>query len=234
MKDRTEVKNQTLKTSVLGIGVVICVILILVLTMSKNVECSRNQSNKEYSEYETITSRLDNQGECYLCGSSNESMLDYYKKCDTIGIIGLNQWYILDLRLKEYDSKGNVIEKEGSSSTYGNTQGMDYYVNATPSRGMANATIKSTDGMLDDTMIRQHLCQQCLDKVTNTFVGNVEETQRALPFCVVDFKTLELYPVQRGERRCFVRDYWVQIEECNDEIEIEVFYLPKLYGDKEE
>lgn len=201
--------------------------------MSKNIECSQNQSDKEYSEYETITSRLENKEECYLCGSSNESMMDYYKKYDTIGIVGLNQWYILDLRLMEYDSEGNVAEKEESSSTYGNTQGMDYYVSATSSRGMANATIKSTNGMLNNTMISQHLCQECLNKVTNTFDGDAGGDQGDLPFCVVDFKTLELYPVQRSGHSYFVRDYWIEIEKNNDEIEIEVSYLPQQYGNNE-
>ena len=46
-----------------------------------------------------------------------------------------------------------------------------------------------------------------------------------MPFCVVDFETLELYPLQKHNRGYFVRDYWVDIEQNGEEIEIQVFYL---------
>lgn len=230
MKDKKIVRYYSIRASVFWCWVTLCILLISGLIISWNTEGGKTQQRTAYTEYGTIMTQLKNTSECYLCGSSNESMMDYYKKYDTIGIVGLNQWYILDLRLKEYDNEGNVIEKRGSSSTYGNIKGMDYYVSATPSRGMASATIKSTDGMFDNTMISQHLCQECLDKVTNTLVRDtVEGQEEYLPFCVVDFETLELYPLQQEGHSYFVRDYWVQIESINDGIEIEVMYLPETY-----
>ena len=54
-------------------------------------------------EYGHIDSKLENVDECYLCGNSSESLMGYYSKFDTVGIIGLNEWYVLDLRLKEYE-----------------------------------------------------------------------------------------------------------------------------------
>ena len=154
--------------------------------------------------------------------------MDYYRKFDTIGIIGLNQWHILDLRLKEYDSEGNSVEKEGSSSDYGSMQGMEYSVSATPRRGMSNVTIESTDGMFNERVVEQHLCQECLDKVTDTLTRDVVKGQEEyFPFCLVDFETLELYPVQREKHSFFIRDYYVEVELEESKVFIQVYYLPE-------
>ena len=41
------------------------------------------------------------------------------------------------------------------------------------------------------------------------------------------FETLKLYPLQKQNRGYFVRDYWVDIEQKEEEIEVQVFYLPR-------
>lgn len=43
-----------------------------------------------------MESKLKNEKECYLCGSSDRSLMDYYRKFDTVGVISLNDWYVLD------------------------------------------------------------------------------------------------------------------------------------------
>ncbi len=112
---------------------------------------NRNDNMDEYvkkthMEYGHIDSRLENADECYLCGNSSRSLMGYYRKFDTVGVIGLNEWYVLDLRLKEYDSDGNPInDSSGSSSSFGNTSGIDFHVNANPSRTMSRASIESTN-----------------------------------------------------------------------------------------
>lgn len=57
--------------------------------------------------YEGVQSALEDQGSCYLCGSSDYSLIDYYRKFDTIGLISLNDWYVLDFHLKCHDENGN-------------------------------------------------------------------------------------------------------------------------------
>lgn len=183
----------------------------------------------ERAGYGTINSQLLNGSECYLCGNSSSSLMGYYRKFDTVGIIGLNEGYILDLRLKEYDENGNeLVPNEHSSTLFGNSQEVNYYVNSTPSRGMATATISSDNGMFDDTFIRKNLCQECLDKVADTLeiYCEVGAEKQYVPFCVVDFETLELYPLQTQNAGYFVRDYWVDIEHEEEELKIQIFYLP--------
>lgn len=228
MKEKQKIRDYAFKASTFWAIIIACVLLVLGLLFVYQKEGKHIKSESVHVEAGTIISQLKNIDECYLCGNTDESMMDYYKKYDTIGIVGLNQWYILDLRLKEYDSEGNMIEKAGNSSDYGNTHGMDYYVSATPSRGMASATITSTEGMFDEAVVKHHLCQGCLDKVTKTLAADIVEGQEEyFPFCVVDFQTLELYSLQTGENGYFVRDYWVKMEKDNETIEVEVYYLPK-------
>lgn len=228
MNKEKKVKYYSIRASVMWLGAILCVVSIAYVTVmllrGKNVF----QLETVYAEYGSINSKLKEKEKCYLCGNSDESMMDYYRKFDTIGIIGLNQWHILDLRLKEYDSEGNFVEKEGSSNDCGSMQGVEYSVSAIPSRGMSNTIIESTDGMFNERVVEQHLCQECLDEVTGTLTRDVVKGQEEyFPFCLVDFETLELYPVQREKHSYFIRDYYVKVEQEGAKVFIQVYYLPE-------
>lgn len=215
-------------SSIVAVGLMCILVFSLNFYVGTETESTEHKTSKRV-EYGTIISQLKNSDECYLCGNSNLSLMGYYRKFDTVGIIGLNEWYVLDLRLKEYDENGDeMVQQDHSKTLFGNSQGVDYYVNSTPSRGMATATISSDNGIFDEKIIRQNLCQNCLDKVTDTLETycEVETQEEYVPFCIVDFETLKLYPLQKQNRGYFVRDYWVDIEQKGEEIEIQVFYLP--------
>lgn len=59
--------------------------------------------------FDDLQSSLKDLSTCYLCGSSDYSMMDYYRKFDTVGLISLNDWHVLDFQLKAYDESGNEI-----------------------------------------------------------------------------------------------------------------------------
>lgn len=44
---------------------------------------------------------------------------------------------------------------------------------------------------------------------------------------LIDFKTLEVYSLQDYYRSYFIRDYYVEMNFNQNEVEIEVFYLPE-------
>lgn len=241
MGDIMEEKNKTgyykIPKAVFWITIVIVIILWISMYLKiihlqddvNNAEPEKETAATIHMEYGNIKSRLKNKEECYLCGNANRSLMGYYRKFDTVGVIALNEWYVLDLRLKEYDETGNPIENSsGTFSLFGNTSGIDYHLNATPSRGMASAIISSTNGMFDKKEVQNNLCQECLDKVTGTLEGNFEMgKEEYLPFCLVDFATLEVYPLQKTNMAYTVRDYWVELEHRESEIEINVYYLPE-------
>jgi len=177
-----------------------------------------------------MKSKLINKKECYLCGSSDRSLMDYYRKFDTVGVISLNDWYVLDLKLKSYDEEGNEIKGDGNSSTtYGNTGEISYMSQGSPSKGMASMDITlPEDYKLSTDTIQDNLCQKCLNKITESLeYGKWKyEKKEAIPLCLVDFETLEIYSLQDWHRGCTIQDYWVEIEPEGNEIEIEAFYLP--------
>ena len=90
-------KYYSIRASVMWLGVILCVVSILCVAVLLLGERSGFHPQTVYAEHGTITSELRDKEKCYLCGTSDDSMMDYYRKFDTIGIIGLNQWHILDL-----------------------------------------------------------------------------------------------------------------------------------------
>lgn len=209
--------------------VTMMVLKILYLQDMNHVKAEYEKTDTFHMEYGSLESKLDDIEECYLCGNAQKSLMGYYRKFDTVGVIGLNDWYVLDLRLKEYDEAGNPVENSsGTSMSFGNTSGIDFNLNATPSRGMASATISSTNGMFKKDEIQKNLCQQCLDKVIDSLEGYFEKgKEEYLPFCLVDFSTLDIYPIQKMNMAYSVRDYWVELDHDGSEIEIDVYYLPE-------
>lgn len=238
MKEEINIKYYRIRASVFWAAIVVIGLLfsVIICSLFKNGNTNAADTNSAehietmHMEYGSLSSKLKNTEECYLCGSHANSLMGYYRKFDTVGIIGLNQWYVLDLRLQAYDKNGNKIEdSSGSSTSMGNTSGMDYYVSTIASRGKASATISSTDGAFNKNVIENHLCQVCLDKVTNTLEGYFEKgKEEYLPFCLVDFETLEIYSMQKMNISYSVRDYWVELDHQDDEVEVKVYYLPEI------
>ena len=152
------------------------------------------------------------------------SLMGVFQGSDDIGIISLLDWYIVELRLDSYkDSKGSQI-------TYTNTGGTFYSTGGSPSRGMANAEIMLPDTYkLDMNFLAEHLCQKCLDKITESLRYSKweYEEKKVIPLCIVDFQTLEIYSLQDYHAGCMVRDYWINMEHEENEIRVEAFYVPE-------
>ena len=181
--------------------------------------------------YEGIQSGLEDQGACYLCGSSDFSLVDYYRRFDTIGLISLNDWYVLDFRLKCQDENGNEVNgEEGSTSTFGNTGEIIYSSDSTFHGTMASIdiTLPENYSLKTETM-QEHLCQKCLDKVLESleFQKWKYEQKETVPLCLVDFETLEIYSLQDWHRGCRIRDYWVEIEPEGNEIQVDAYCIPE-------
>ena len=181
--------------------------------------------------YEGIQSTLEDQGACYLCGSSDYSLVDYYRKFDTIGVISLNDWYVLDFRLKCQDENGNEVNgEEGTSSSFGNTGEVIYSTESNFQGTMASITVTLPDGYkLKPEMIQEHLCQKCLDKLLSVMetYGPEGEEPKPRDLCLVDFQTLELYSLQEHYASYYIRDYYVRLDQTEDGMEIEAVYAPE-------
>lgn len=211
-------------------AVSIILILSMVMLYPTIYEQWRQRAGTEFVEFDTVESLLKDAGACYLCGNSNRSLMGYYRKFDTLGIISLNDWEIFDLGLKEYDSEGKYMESEsGTKMRFSNIGEVSVLIDSTPSRGMASVDIRLPESYrLDISVIQNHLCQTCLDKVTKSLEISKWKLERkeCYPLCIVDFETLEIYALQDWHTGMSIRDYWVEMEYEENEIEVKVFYLP--------
>ena len=122
MNEEKKIKYYHIRANVFwSVLVVIGILFVGSIFFTVNIMARNNEKNaNEYvetirMEYGHIDSKLGNIDECYLCGNASESLMGYYRKFDTVGIVGLNEWYVLDLRLKEYDS-GKVTGAEISAT----------------------------------------------------------------------------------------------------------------------
>lgn len=221
----------------LSILAVIIVISIIIAYYASAHEQTSSQpvSTKHRADidvtFDDLRSSLENTSECYLCGNAEESLMSYFRNFDTIGLISLNDWYVIDFPLKNYDENGNEVESATSTSFLsGNTGEISYSSDGTPSRGMASIDVTLLENYeIDTNMLENHLCQNCLSKVEASleYRKTDGENKEAIPLCIVDFKILEIYSLQDYWRAYFVRDYYVEMDFDDNIVRTEVFYLPE-------
>lgn len=77
-------------------------------------------------------------------------------------------------------------------------------------------------------MLKENLCQSCLDKVLSALEYNKwkVEDKNPVPLCLVDFETLDIYSLQDTLHRYSVRDYWV-VSSCEkSRVLVDAYDLP--------
>lgn len=207
---------------------------IIVITYFRHdlLEIWQHKQGREDVSYEGIKSVLEDHEECYLCGSSDRSLMGYYRNFDTIGLISLNDWYVVDFGLKEYDDQGNPLKSDDAHTftQMTNTGEVFLMTSGSSDRGMASVDVSLPEDYRPDTqMLQEHLCQTCLDKITDSLKTSKwkYEKKQAIPLCLVDFKTLEIYSLQDGHVGCSIRDYWVDMEYDGEKVEVHAYYLPR-------
>lgn len=149
--------------------------------------------------FEGMKSELNDTKECYLCGNN--------------------------------DRKGNEIVGDTSdNTTHGNTGEISYSRRGTISRGMAEIDVTlPEDYGLDTGALQKNLCQECLDKVAESleYWKWEDEEREVVPLCLVDFETLEIYPMQNKYVAYFIRDYWIEMDFDENKVEVGAYYLPE-------
>lgn len=188
----------------------------------------------ECKELGSAVSKLKNQEECLLCGENSHSLMGYFRKFDDLGIISVNDWYVLDMKVRNYDEEGNLTAASGGSDmgyTSTGEGGFRFQTNRNTDRGISEVTVEyGKEDVLDQIFAKEHLCQECLDKlwkVMETY-GEVGESAEPKALCLVDFQTLELYPLQEQNVSYFVRDYYVQVDAGKEETEVQAVYVPEV------
>ena len=182
----------------------------------------------ERQEQSPADSALDDLAECYLCGNHNRSLMSMFRGRDDLGVICVNDWYVMDMQIRNLDGMGGG----GSGWTVGAEGACSFQTDRNPERGISEVTVEyGTNSIFDVKKVQEHLCQTCLDKlleVMDSYGGEGEESG-ARDVCLVDFQTLELYSLQEHYISHYIRDYYVQIDgRDGDELEVIGIYAPVL------
>ena len=182
----------------------------------------------ERQEQSPADSALDDLAECYLCGNHNRSLMSMFRGRDDLGVICVNDWYVMDMQIRNLDGMGGG----GSGWTVGAKGACSFRTDRNPERGISEVTVEyGANSIFDVKKVQNHLCQTCLDKlleVMNCYRYEGEESG-ARDICLVDFQTLELYSLQEHYISHYIRDYYVQVDgQDGKELEVTGIYTPVL------
>lgn len=176
---------------------------------------------------------------CFVCGYLENSLIPYYAKRDSIGIIHWNSQWVSDTGVREYDDNGKELFGNESMSLLANSFGDGYgsvYIREMSNRGISelSAYFSDTD-CVDFEKLSGLLCQNCLDKVTEFYYDQKESGNNShigtTGFSLIDFQTRELYPLSDPCRGYMIRDYYIQYDiqenEAENYIDLTIFYTPE-------
>ena len=220
-------------------GMILCILVLLTLEIyssyqlskhdMKNVSGTENQIRIEVT-YDDWLSELEDASQCLLCRENALTEMTHKSGRDTIGLILLNSWTVLDFQLRNSETGETKEENDRDSGIhYGYTAGITWLFDSNPARGMANIRLTLPEHcQTDENFIIQNLCQTCLDKVTASmhFWKKEQEEKEAVPLCLLDFQTSEIYSAQDWYLGYFIRDYWVELDFEEKDISIKAYYLP--------
>ncbi len=229
-----------------------CILMILLVCMLFQRVAERYLASQEQEliAYRDIQSKLEDKSSCLLCGDDSRSMINYYRQFDTIGLISLNDWYMVDFSLNSdedmatgSESYGENISSDGKTSdrwasvsgssgqaasalTQVNTGLMHIFADTISSgHRMAMQVTWGRDLTLDTTLVEEHLCADCLRKVVDSLTISKRryENKSPIPLCLVDFQTLELYSVQDWQTEYCIRGYWIDLQYSDDGVSIKAY-----------
>ena len=116
----------------------------------------------ERKEQPPANSTLDNPAECYLCGNHNRSLMSMFRGKDDLGVICVNDWYVMNMQIRDLDGMGG----SGFGRMTGDEGSCSFQTDRNPNRGISKVTVEyGTDSIFDVEKVRGHLCQTCLDQL---------------------------------------------------------------------
>ena len=197
---------------------------------------------------ESVESKLKDPKQCWLCGSDERSMMDYFRKFDDLGVICTNHWYVMDMHIRNHDEDGNLTGPQGNGHmgyTGTGEGGCFFHTEQMSDYGISEVSVDYGEDSIFDVKKVQLQCLKIhqyqitglgflrfLTEYLHAFHQLIQAflTQMVLYF----FQTLELYAIQEHNAGYFIRDYYVEIESEEDGVEVKAFYCPKLNNGKKD
>lgn len=171
-----------------------------------------------------VKSTLDNKEECCLCASNSRSLMGMYQGEDDLGIISLNNWYVLDMGVGKAEDE-TMSGQNSSRITATGEGGCIFHVDQNHARRISEVRIKyDEENYFDVDKVRGYLCQTCLDKLIDV-IDVCGDSECPVALCMIDFQTQELYSLQEQYVTYYIRDYYVKIESDEEKI-VTAVYAP--------
>lgn len=170
--------------------------------------------------------------DCALCGNRRDSLMGYYRRFDSIGIICINSWGINDSHVRCYDEDtGKELFEQPHSSTIFHSYGKGecaFMIQGMYERGISEIDVNYGEkSVIDWERLSERLCSGCLEKFKNMEDGEADLTEgRYKDVCLVDFKTAEVYSIEDWHSWYMIRDYYVMIDHGENGDHITIFYAP--------
>lgn len=208
----------------------------------ENSESHQDNDAEEKEEFHIeVESKIEKE-DCFLCGEADDSLMGYYSKKESIGIVYLNSLHISETRVRDFDDDGNELFQQGGSSTMMNSFGDGYgsvVIHGNPDRGYTNVDVSVSDkDEVNFELLDDRLCQTCLDTLADFYEDQInngdEENNGCSGYCLIDFQTKELHRLSEPYSGYTMGDYYVKYDiwkEGGDSdwhrISVFIAYLPE-------
>lgn len=147
-----------------------------------------------------------------------------YQGEDDLGIISLNNWYVLDMGVGKAEDE-TMSGQNSSRITATGEGGCIFHVDQNHARRISEVRIEyDEENYFDVDKVRGYLCQTCLDKLIDV-IDVCGDSECPVALCMIDFQTQELYSLQEQYVTYYIRDYYVKIESDEEKI-VTAVYAP--------
>lgn len=202
----------------------------------------QNSDAKEQEEFQIEVESKIEQEKCFLCGDAENSLMGYYSKKESIGIVHLNSLYVSETRVRDFDDDGNELFQQGGSSTMVNSFGEGYgsvAIHGNPDRGYTNIDVSVSDkDEVNFELLEDRLCQTCLDTLADFYEDQINsgdsENNGCSGYCLIDFQTKELHRLSEPYSGYTMGDYYVKYDIWKEgggsdwhRISVFIAYLPE-------
>ena len=196
---------------------------------------SKIKDNTELLKTQEKTYKSDLSPEdCRLCGKE-DTLIPVYSGQNNIGIISLNSFQLLDIRINRYDEEGNLEKGQvnGLETSIMSTgdNGFMAVVSVDPNRGYGTADISMNgDKCLNLDNIQENICDTCLQNILQNTWGE------SYGIGLINFQTGEIRLLSEGIRGFLLGDYYLTVEPRTEigesgisDLDIHIFFCPERY-----
>ena len=180
------------------------------------------------SEYKSRISAED----CFLCGDHSHTDHSIYWGQDNVGLVHLNTFDVLPLRINRYGNSGELIKEQFDIMESCGLYRDDTYANSMthPDRGYASIEISGVKYKVDRTSVQTHLCETCIQAMNRVYWS-----EENLPeFAIVNFKDGTIRPLDGSLTWLFSGNFGISCEyEEDGDIDLLIAYLPPRWEEAE-